>query len=1076
MYCSRLSSQPVAFDYYSLAEGLPQSSVNTMLQDTYGFLWFGTQDGLCRFDGYSFRIFRHNPNDSASLTNNYVNILYQDKAGILWVGTNNGLNVYNPKTDKFTRLYHTEQPGSLHNDNISCLLEDRHGNFWVGSQEQGVCILDRKTMLVRQVFRHHPQDAASLPSNVIRQMYEDRAGNIWFATNKGLAHFQEDTNNFTILTQFGAKKRRYSSESISTIYEDRSGHLWIGTRNGVHRYNLRTGIEQSYFINNTTTSIIPESDVNCILEDRQGLLWIGFHGGGLGVLNPHNGTITRYYHNPAQHGSLSNNFVVRLLEDRQGTLWIGTFGGGISLYDRDKTNFTLYRMAEKPGTGLSDKSVYGMVEDRRGNLWVGTDNGLNMLNKTTGKFEYYRHIPGKTNGLPHDVVNSVCEDSAGNIWVATFGGGIARFAPSRKQWAIYRNDPNKPRSLSHNTCVYVFTDKKGNVWVCTSGGLNRFNPTSKDWDTFRHTESCTNCLINNYTVCLAEDAKGLLWIGTEGSGLQSFDPQSGKFTTYQHIPNNKNSLSSNSVNVIYADTDGMIWVGTQAGLNRLNPYNGEWKIIRESHGLPNDVIYGILPDKRGNLWLSTNNGIARYHPTTGKIMNFGVGDGLQSNEYNQTSYHAGKSGRLYFGGIEGLNEFLPETITDNIHKPDIVFTDFKKFNKSVQLDTAIISKHVVELDYTENFITIEFAALNFRAPEKNRYMYKLEGFDKNWIDAGTKREATYTNLDGKTYIFRVKAANNDGIWNETGISLKLIVHPPWWRTWWFRFFAIMTVVAGGLVWYRLRVYRIHQHNEQLAQQVLERTIEIQQQNNQLKTLNQEKNELMGIVAHDLKNPLSNIRLLAQLLRQNHETLNQAEIKELSGDILFSADRMYDLIINLLNVNAIEQGGVQFNLTGFEVCPIIESIIHHYTPLARQKNIRLCFTPPEHNGSGFVVFADHHAIAQILDNLLSNAIKYSPLDKEIHISIAKSMAHHGTIRVGVHDQGPGISDEDQQLLFGKFARLSARPTGGEDSTGLGLSIVKKLAEAMNGKVWCESALGSGATFYIEFPAAFSELNP
>lgn len=1099
----------VSFEQLSLEQGLPQSTVNAIMQDRTGFLWFGTQDGLCRYDGYTFIVYRKTGGRATSIADNFIQALAEDGAGALWVGTQNGgLHRFNPRTEQFTAFRHDSvRASSLPDDNITalCHANDQKSLLWVGTQNGGLALLSVENGSCRR-YQHNSQQSGSLLDNHILSIYRDRSGTVWVGTFSGLSMFDERAQAFIHFTPADGLQ----GSQVQCIYEDSRGLLWVGTNNGLHLINRNQ--RRVYPIFSATKNSLCQhlqlssTDIRALCEDNTGRLWIGTYGGGVYVaefqqhaqsspvsLNDicKHIALQQFLADPIYPHSLSDNYVLSILEDKQHTLWIGTFGGGVSKCDRRRDIFVTYSGRMPSPRRIAPGNVNAIFEDEHEDvLWIGTDRGLNKINRLRGTVELFRHNPAQATSLPGDRVNGFCLDRFGVFWVSTFGGGVAAFdRKTGKCTAVYKSDPNNPSTLASNKVYRIYEDKAGTLWVGTrDGGLHRFQRESR---TFVRISGSPRTINDMY-----EDSFGVFWLMTSDHGLVRFDRNTGTFTALRNNPQSVNSISSNVVLSVYEDAKQSLWVATTDGLNMLDRTRTRWKVFREQDGLPNDVVYGIIPDTAGHLWFSTNKGLVRFRLRDSSICTYTVSDGLPSNEFSRNAFHRGHSGRLYFGGINGFSEFMPHTIQDDKYIPPVVLTAFKKFNKPAQLDTSITFISQITLDYDENFIAFEFAALNFALPEKNRYLYMMEGLDKQWVDNGTKREATFTNLDSKIYVFRVKAGNSSGFWDDSVVSVYVVVRPPWWKTWWFRTLSILLFAAGVITWYRLRVHQVQVRNKLLEQQVAERTAqlrdrteEIEQQNRQLVELNKDKNEIMGIVAHDLKNPLSNIKMLAKLMKQESRQLTPAEIEEFATDIQTASERMFELISNLLNVNAIEQGGVRLHPSEFDLYALVQSIVHDYKPMADAKNIALLLQsassehtpaltsnaleqdilPDSSMKSSFstLVYADRNATMQVVDNIVSNAIKYSPYGRAVRVRLRSQDNQH--IRVEVQDEGPGLSDEDKKRLFGKFARLSAQPTGGEDSTGLGLSIVKKLVEAMNGRVWCESELGKGATFIVELPA-------
>jgi ligand-binding sensor domain-containing protein/signal transduction histidine kinase len=1088
------------FEHLSLEQGLPQNTVNCILQDSKGFLWLGTQDGLCRYDGYTFLTYRHDPRNATSISDSFIHALYEDKHGTLWIGTHDGgLNAFDRATGRFTHYRHSaKNRKTIPNNVITAICPHDNGQLWIGTRG-GTCLFDPSTGSVNVLLMRGngnsklSGDEQYLPENAVNALLRDRRGVLWIGSNKGLSCYNPTSRTlepFALQEPATNVVHNFADKEIYSLLEDYQGLLWVGTSEGLYAINIAQHAVVHFVHQPSASNSLPGNRVRAMVEDHTKTLWVCIDGKGVCAFDRLSGTFTTYGTDASNPRSLSHNSLLSLYCDRQGILWVGTNGGGLNKMSGAGAFFALYRVSAaampqranvQHSTGLHDNNIDAFYEDRQGMMWIGTDNGLHLWNRQTGVFTLYLSTGSGIHTLPNNNIKSILQDRQGMMWIGT-AAGLAWFNPVTNTFTNFRNHARAPSALKTANIAALLEDKNGIVWIATrGGGLIAYSPKTSTFQEFLAVSSGKG-LSNNDVISLYQDHAGNLWAGTVGGGACRFNPSTGAWNVFHANTKDSAALSSNSVYGFYEDTEHRLWIGTTGGLNCLNAERTSCAVFREQHGLPNDVVYDILPDKQGNLWLTTNKGLARFSPTLWQCTNYTVSDGLQSDEFNKGAGLVSRNGMIYVGGVQGFNEFMPERIRTNAYVPPVVLTDFKKFNRSFSLDTVVTYTTQIDLDYTDNFFSFEFAALNFVLPEKNRYKFKLEGFNNDWIDAGTKREATYTNLEPKTYIFRVKASNNDGVWNEDGASVRIVIRPPWWKTWWFRTLGLIALVTTGVSWYRLRVYQVQKRNELLERLVEERTSqlrdsneevrrnveEIQRQNRQLIDLNNEKNELMGIVAHDLKNPLSNIKMLAALLRQESSKLSPGEIEEFSTDILDASERMFDLITNLLNVNAIEQGGVKLHPSTFDLQALVRDIMHYYVQAALTKHIELHYENHIAPNNGEVaVFADRNAALQIIDNLVSNAVKYSPHGKRVIVRLVKGSEPH-LIRVEIEDQGPGLSESDKKKLFGKYTRLSAQPTGGESSTGLGLSIVKKLAEAMGGRVWCESELGKGATFIVELP--------
>ncbi len=825
---ARLPAQPHAleFERISLEQGLSQSVVTCIRQDRKGFMWFGTMDGLNKYDGYGFTVYKHDSQNDNSLSDNSITALYEDRFGMLWIGTRDGLNRFDRLTERFTSYRHDPaNPHSLSHNNISALGEDRanaEGGLWIGTAGGGLNWLDRKT----ERFHHYQRDAAkpnSLSNNQVRAIHIDNTGVIWIGTAGGLnklilektngqaqpsgqfTHYKHDPNNPNSL----------SHNLICAIHEDRRGHLWLTTfGGGLNKFDRSSGQFKRYMHDAKNANSLNHNTARPICEDPlRGTLWIGTSGG----LDEFDATTERFIHHqndPANPNSLSNNDVWSVYEDRSGTLWAGTYGGGINKFSEAKEKFAHFKHEPSNPHGLGHNMIMSICEDRFGVLWVGTGGGgLFQYEAQQQKFLRYRHDPKNAASLSNDGVAAIYEDRAGTLWIGT-GEGLDRFDRTSKRFIHYRHDPADLHSLSSNGVSVIHEDRAGTLWIGTgTGGLNRFDRATERFIRYQHDSSNPSSLSDNMIYAIFADAANELWIGTAG-GLNKFDRVGKRFIRYQHDHANPKSLSNNRVFSIYADQhdSNTLWIGTWGGgLDRFDNRTGEFTHFTEKDGLPNGMIYGILGDEAGNLWLSTNSGLSRLDPRAKTFRNYDVDDGLQSNEFNQGAYFKNKNGEMFFGGIAGFNRFHPPHIDDNPHPPPIVLTAFKKFDRLAKLDTAITDITRLKLSHRDNFFSFAFAALDYTNPAKNQYAYKLEGFDDDWIYCGTRRYASYTNLDGGTYTFRVKGANSDGVWSEQGIAVQIIVSPPFWKTWWF---VSLSTIMLAFLGYGIYRHKLHDDLEQ----------------------------------------------------------------------------------------------------------------------------------------------------------------------------------------------------------------------------------------------------------------------
>lgn len=824
----------IPFQRITLADGLSQETIYSIFQDREGFMWFGTLEGLNRFDGKSFEIFTHDEDDPGSLSHDWVRAVMQDRDGVLWVGTDGGLNRFDPASATFVSFRHDPtDPASLSDDQIRVLLETSDGTLWIGTEGGGLNRFDRATQTFSS-FVHDPSNPASLSHNRVSSLSEDRQGGLWVGTDGGglnrldlgsgsLARNRHDPTTATSL----------SSDRVRSVFEDSTGALWVGTYDaGLNRLDRSTGHFEHFRHDPADVDSLGADRVRGIYEDTRGRLWIATNG-GLNLRVPSEGGFHRYRNDPMDARSLSDDWVISIFEDRGGVLWIGTYGG-LNRWNLAAGTFPRFQAASETSQGLSHSGVNAIHADVDGSLWVGTYGGLNHYDPARQTVRHFRHRPEEPNGLPDDRVMSLLVDSRGELWLGTMTGGLARFDRASGTFESFSNRPSDPNSLSANGVTCLAEDGRGTLWVGTyRGGLNSFDRSTGRFIRYRHDPLNSHSLSSDRVEALYADRSGVLWVGTNG-GLNRLDLRTGRFSNYRNEPEDPHSLSSDTVWSILEDERGTLWIGTQdGGLNRWGAadraaYRPVFEHYKKKDGLLSNLIYGVLADRQGSLWLSSNRGLSRFDPDTETFRHYDLSHGLQSLEFNGGAYHRSASDEMFFGGPDGFNAFFPERLPGNAHVPPVVITRLLKFNKPFDLGRPIAEIDEVELGFRDSVVAFDFAALDYTAPEKNRYMHMLEGFDEDWVDSGELRRATYTNLDPGEYVFRVKASNNEGMWNEEGASLKLAVAPPPWASWWAYALYGLTLV-GAFVSHsrsqakkRERAVELETTNRSLEQEIRER--------------------------------------------------------------------------------------------------------------------------------------------------------------------------------------------------------------------------------------------------------------
>jgi len=1065
-----LLAQPsdLRFRHLSIEDGLSQSTVHAIIQDRDGFMWFGTQDGLNRFDGYTFTVFKHHLADSTSLSDNEVRVLHQDRAGTLWVGTfGGGLNRLNAARTAFTRYRHDPAiPGSLCDDQVRVIHEDQNGWLWIGT-EHGLDRLDPTT----NQFIHIPIQPDSTKAGILA-IDTDHEGTLWFGTDDGLGRYDTGTGHVTLFHHSQADPSSLSPGAVWAIREDATHHLWIGTDHGLDLLNRATGQFEHRRHDSDDPHSLGHDSIWTLFVDGQGVLWIGTYGGGVNRFDGER--FLHYRHVPADPSSLSSNRIRALYEDRSGVLWVGSLDG-IDYTNRAGERFGRYHHRTGDPHSVSDGSVWAFQEDADGQIWIGTDEGLDRFNPETGVMAHYRHDATSPNSLSDNRVWALAWSAPGMLWIGT-DSGLDRLDLATERFTHYRHETGNPNSLAADRAWALLADSSGTLWVGTDGGgLDRLDPQTGRVTHHRHDNAVPNSLSENRIRTLFRDRDGTLWVGTYGKGLNRFDAEGRRFIHYRHDELRPQSLSSDRIRALYQDEAGTRWIGTDGGgLNSLSAApdpdaaTAVFDHFTEEQGLPNSTVYGILPDIVGSLWLSTNKGLARFSLSTRSVTNYDVNDGLQSNEFNGGAALRSRAGKFYFGGISGFNAFDPEQIVPDPYVPPVVFTGFKIYNREMTFDVSINTVKTINLTYRDDLISFEFAALDFRAPEKNRYAYKLEGFNREWVNLGNKRDITFTNLDPGRYDLHVRGTNSDGVWNETGATLHLVISPPFWKQWWVQLLGLITL--GGLLWqgHRSRTHRIELHNRELQAEIsIRRTVENERESfvHELESRNAELERFTYTVSHDLKSPLVTIKGFLGLLEKDLAADDDEHLKRDIYHINTAADRMQRLLSELLELS---RTGRAMNPP--EVIPLSDLAHEAFEQIQGEiasSQVKVNISPDMP-----AVFGDRVRLREVFQNLIENAVKFRGSQAQPTVDID---AHNegGEVICSVRDNGIGIELRYQEKVFGLFERLDADT----DGTGIGLALVKRIIEVHHGRIWIESeGQDRGTTFLFSLPRDTNGTSP
>ncbi len=981
-------SIPFRFNHLTIKDGLSQSQPYCIFQDSYGYIWIGTQDGLNRFDGNHFKVFKNNPFDSTTLTHNWVWSVQEDNKGDLWVGTFQGLCKYIRKEDRFVQYYHKSQDStSISGNRPNYIVKDKKGRLWISSWGSGLNLYNEKTNTFTS-FKNDPDDQQSISDNAVRTLFCDNRGTIWIGTwNGGLNRVIEDEK--------GIRFQRYNAQGeygleggnrITSIAEDKQGNLWIGSYEAgviILDRSVNRFIRVPNFLQN---------DVNKIICDTHNNVWIGTNN-GLRFYDNQSKKFYTYQHNPANPSGISNNSIYALMEDRTGIVWVS--GNGLDLYDPHKNIFETYQNKQGDPNSLSQNMTWSFCEDDEKNIWIGSESGpINIFNPKTKSFRQLT-ISDNRGNIASNIYKMIYKD--GVFWIASFSAGLVRYEKYTGKSTFYLGAHNSP--LGKITMVNeLMMDDDNTLWIGTNeNGLLHYNPQDENVTQYRFNPDDDNTIGSNFINSITKDKKGNLWIGFWGGGMSMLDKRTQKFTNYRYDQKNATGLSDQVVISITQQNDSIFWICTHSGLNKLNINSGKFIHFFEKDGLPNNVVYEMLEDADGNYWISSNGGLSKFNPKTYSFNNYTEDDGLQSNEFNSNAALKSSSGEFYFGGVNGVSIFKPEEIKANTTPPSLMLQGYTIFDKFYQ------PQQKIDLEYSQNYITFSFAAIEFSSPDKIKYTYKLEGFDRDWVEAGNEREAHYTNLDPGHYIFHVKAANSDGYWTDPGISTVVTIHPPFWQTWWFIVFVIIVSISI--------MYAIHRYR-------LEQSLKVERL----------RNKIASDLHDEVGSSLTRISIYSDLVQNGSEESESKVylkgISELSrevvttmSDIVWSIDNRYDTLEALM-----------LRMKDFA------------TELLQAKNIRFEFQAIGIDTSKILDPVQKQNIYLIFKEAINNIVKHAHAT-EVTVLLA---VDHGEFKMVIKDNGKGVS-----------VNGSAK--------GNGLRNMKRRAEAIEGQFIMQNTQGTTISF-------------
>lgn len=1049
------------FKHISTEQGLSNSTIETIYQDKRGFIWIGTRDGLNRYDGYQMVVYRFDPKDSTSISDNFIRYIYEDRNQSLWIGTINGLNRFDAGRNSFTRYKHA--PGnarSLSNNLVNCILEDSRGKLWISTFGGGINLFSPSENEFIH-FRHQPGKPKSLSDDRVNYLYEDTQGNFWVATENGLNLFNTEAGSFKNYQDFPGFNRDRANNIIKVIKEDRAGNLLLGTDNGLLLYNNKENTFKQYRHQEKDPSSLASNLVRSLLVDKKGDTWVGSVNGGLDFFHGASGTFFHYQNQPDNIFSLSQRTASALFEDNQGNLWVGTHRGGLNLYMPNTEKFTLYRQ-EPDANSLSYNDVKAFCEDKQGNIWIGTDGGgLNLFDRQKNTFRQYKYDPYNTTSLGSNEVLAITEDSEGNLWVGTWGGGLTLLNRNKTGFTRYLNDPADKNSISSNYIQKIFEDHEKNLWIATYyGGLNLFNRKTKQFTRILDDPQKKTRLQGNNIVSINEDKNGNIWIGTDDGGLNCLHTGTKQFSHFF-----SSEEKTPDLRILFLDSKGRLWVG-QTGLYLFDSQKNSFSLFTDKAGLSTEFIKGMTEDDQGNFWISTSNGITQFNPENLSFKKYNTADGLQGLEFEANAYLKTRDGQMYFGGVNGFNCFYPENIKTNTFIPPVYITDFQIFNKKIiagekdsPLKTDISLTDKIRLSYKQSTFSFGFAALNYTALENNQYAYKLEGWDDDWNYVGNERKASYTNLSPGNYTFRVKASNNDGVWNENGPSILITITPPFWETWWFRALFIITIVSAITAFYQFK-----------------RRLELRKlEESKREEMHQVQLQFFTNISHEFRTPLSLILgPVEKLQKEDPQSSNNHYYKVIHRN----ANRLMNLINELMDFRKSEAGVLKLHVMPGSISPFLNEIYEEFAEMAIQKNMKFNVNVPEENKE---IWFDRQVLEKIAINLISNSFKYTADGGTITVEVLESLDHFKPsfenqlilkneyngkkyMYLRMADNGIGISKDSIAHLFERYYKITESHLG----SGIGLAFVKSLTFLHKGHISVYSQRNKGTEIILSIP--------
>jgi ligand-binding sensor domain-containing protein/signal transduction histidine kinase len=1055
-------AQQYTFSGYTINQGLSQSVVLCILQDSDGFIWIGTQNGLNRFDGSSFQVFTFKPSDTTSISNNWIYAIAEDREGNLWIGTKGGLNRYLKNEKRFERVRYSTPFMHDVTANVYDLKCSSDGKILINTPPV-LSVCDPKTMEFKHFVSNLEYDGRVKDYKI--PLMEDSSGKIWIGSTMGLACFLPKEEKYVANCMDSLNFEGITDIDITALWQGANGDIWIGTPSGIHCFH-KSEKKISHYLSQSPSG---EGYIRAITDDGSGNIWIGTEGGGLFRLKADGQGKEEMTQFDTGNSDLFHNFVLSLTIDKSENLWIGTLSG-INKTDLKTPKFNLYRKSESPySVDLAGNVIASLFKDEKGKIWIGTwGQGLNIYDRKTGIIEHYSSNLSGRNFIPNDFVHSIYSDRSQNIWIGTRDGLLA-FDRSGQQFVRPENFKQNP-GLPDLTGLRIFKmieDSHGNFWIATQNGLYFVQVGSQGPERYHVNASDEKIISSNLVYNILEDRDGLIWIAT-ADGLDVFNPQTAKMKHIRRQEDDSLNLADNFVASLCEDYEGNIWIGTSSYVNKFSKKEGTFSYFDHEDGLPGNLIYNIVKDLNNNLWFATGNGLCRFDTISQTFKTFTIDDGLQSSEFNLGAAFVSADGELFFGGMNGFNSFYPESLKANPFVPKVVITSVYRIVGGQRdfLDPGKEGK--VTLKYNEYSFNVEFAALEFTNPARNQYKYQFKGIDDTWIETGSRNFIAFSNLSPGKYTLNIKGSNNDNVWSEEPATLQIVVLPPWWRSM-VAYIAYFIFIGLLIFWaFRHREKKYLKDRKILEEKVKERTQQIEAQkaeillkNKALNELNASKDKFFSIIAHDLRNPFNYISGITDVLLWDIKNNEQTSLEKPIQNIKSTSQQAHELLENLLLWARSHTNTISFDPAPIDLKALIVECIELLGGQAVRKNITI------HSESlkETIITADANMISTVIRNLLANALKFTRPGGNVWITLSRT-DHDCTI--SIKDNGVGIEKDKIFALFSLESKHKTKGTQQETGSGLGLILCKEFVERHGGEILVNSDIGNGSEFSVVLP--------